>query len=123
MRKWLAARGPIRVLLTCALALAFLLPSYDSCICAADFDQNGSGNISLELANYSVGTHAAAKQGDTETTKGVPCQFCHCYHWVGVARTEHPTFGATLTATNVFEPATSSAPTAPTFSLLRPPRA
>ena len=108
-------RGKFNGLLAVLLVVALVLPTIDTCICAAD--------LGLADPAQTSAAQSAVVSHDSEGVKGGLCQNCHCFHLAGLVRMERVMLGATISS-NLTAWAVPEAPdTVPGFTLLRPPRA
>ena len=108
-------RGKLSGLLAVLLVITLILPTIDTCICAADLGM--ADPVEISAVQSAVPSH------DSGNIKGGLCQNCHCFHLAGLVRMDRVMLGTTISS-NLAAWAVLEAPyTAPGFMLLRPPRA
>ena len=113
MRLW------TRTMFAAILAVALLLPTIDLCICAEDLA--GSAQAATLAATADAAQDAAPCQ--PAGGKDAACQYCHCFHLAGMARTERVALGAVISHAGPAWASLASVYPPPAFTLLRPPRA
>lgn len=104
-----------RAVFACVLAIALLVPTIDTCVCATDL---GAPQVASSQANK-----PAASSHDDEAAKGSPCHYCHCSQPVGVTRLERVALGTAVSDANEGWASPDALHPAPSSTLLRPPRA
>lgn len=108
-------RAKLNGLLAALLVVALVLPTIDTCVCAADF---GTGEpVEISAVQVAVPSH------DSGNSKGMLCQNCHCFHLAGLVRIERVMLGTKISSSRTAWATPEAPDTVPGFTLLRPPRA
>ena len=110
----------IRALFALCLAVALLLPTFDTCICATDLNTAGFPKASQEFV--SVAAAVSGGQLYPDDGVGAPCVNCHCFHGVCIAKSDRVTFETKLSSLESSQARLSHPSAAPPVELLRPPR-